>query len=344
VDRHYDIQWINNTARRLLGIHEPAIGEDFLHLTRSVPSTALRSVIDAASGRAASASSQTLLDVQLPGGERRTLRVQCYPEVENGPLGDAAETVVVLLVDATQEVGRERALESQSGELRAQIGQLETRIAQLNDVNGQLLQANEELSTTNAELRATNEELLVANEESQAATEEVETLNEELQATNEELETLNEELQATVEELNTTNDDLQARSVELQDLAVSLEEQRRSAEAERARLQAVLVAVPDAFALVGRHAVPLLTNPAYDRLFGAGSDAVVFEDESGRPLAREDDPRRRAARGDTFSLRCVGQWPDGTRRQLEVRASPIDAEEPEQGTGLLVIRELRDGR
>jgi len=41
VDRRYDIQSINSAARRLLAIHSSAIGEDFVHLAQSVPSTPL---------------------------------------------------------------------------------------------------------------------------------------------------------------------------------------------------------------------------------------------------------------------------------------------------------------
>jgi two-component system CheB/CheR fusion protein len=342
VDRNYDIRMINVAARRLLGVHGAGLNDDLIHRVPSELSGPLRAAVDGAfAGRASAITFRLSSDVVAD--HDCDLAITCQPtqtEASGGPI-DAVRIEIADITGLVRErdgLGRERTV--LQAEVEALRKRVEVAVAEVRDLRS----ANESMAAEVGRLRAENEQLQLAHEEVQAAAEEIETLNEEQQATNEELETLNEELQATVEELNTTNDDLQARSVELQDLAVSLEEQRRSAEAERARLQAVLVAVPDAFALVGRHAVPLLTNPAYDRLFGAGSDAVVFEDESGRPLAREDDPRRRAARGDTFSLRCVGQWPDGTRRQLEVRASPIDAEEPEQGTGLLVIRELRDGR
>ena len=48
VDRHYDIQTINSAAHQLLGIYQPAIGEDLIHLAQSVPTTPLRAAIDAA--------------------------------------------------------------------------------------------------------------------------------------------------------------------------------------------------------------------------------------------------------------------------------------------------------
>ncbi|HEX2738958.1 MAG TPA: CheR family methyltransferase, partial [Rubrobacter sp.] len=42
VDRRYDIQLINNTARRLLDIHSPATGEDLIHLTHGAGYATLR--------------------------------------------------------------------------------------------------------------------------------------------------------------------------------------------------------------------------------------------------------------------------------------------------------------
>ncbi|MFN8473959.1 MAG: CheR family methyltransferase [Anaerolineae bacterium] len=46
LDRRYDIVTINNTARRLLGIHTSAIGEDFIHLVQHVPLTPLRNCVE----------------------------------------------------------------------------------------------------------------------------------------------------------------------------------------------------------------------------------------------------------------------------------------------------------
>src|SRR5579884_1270723 len=45
VDRHYDIITINNSARRLLGIHDLALGEDLIHSLRTVQPTPLRQAI-----------------------------------------------------------------------------------------------------------------------------------------------------------------------------------------------------------------------------------------------------------------------------------------------------------
>ena len=45
IDGSYDIQFVNAAARRLLGIHGPAIGSDFVHLANQLPSEELRSAV-----------------------------------------------------------------------------------------------------------------------------------------------------------------------------------------------------------------------------------------------------------------------------------------------------------
>ena len=204
-------------------------------------------------------------------------------------------------------------------------------IDDLDAARRELLEADRELTATGTELRQQNEELLVAQEEAEAAAEEIETLNEEQQATNEELETLNEELQATVEELNTTNDDLEARQRELHELAASLE-------AERARLAAILADMADAVLVVDQAGGPILTNPAFDRLFGTVDFAP--EDDDGRPLPADALPQRRAARGEAFRMRFSAATSDGCRRRFEVSARPSRSDEPQ---GILVIREVGQG-
>jgi len=48
VDREYDIQSINATARRIFGIHSSAIDRDFIHLVQHFPATVLRRALDRA--------------------------------------------------------------------------------------------------------------------------------------------------------------------------------------------------------------------------------------------------------------------------------------------------------
>ncbi len=213
------------------------------------------------------------------------------------------------------------------------------RVEQLLELTRDLAATNEDLLRINETERMTTEEYLISSEESQASTEEIETLNEELQATNEELETLNEELQSTVEELNTSNADLEARSVELQELATSLGEQRKISEDERTRLQAILSSMRDAVLMVDREGALLLTNEAYQRWFGAAD--VVLEDEQTQPLPFEATPRARAARGETFSMTLTVRAPDGTRCWFEANGQPI-SRDTDAPMGVVVIRDITD--
>jgi two-component system CheB/CheR fusion protein len=336
VDRRYDIQTINTAARQLLGIHGPAIGEDLIHLAEGVSTPPLRQAIDDAF-RTRALVTGGALESALADGNRRTLRLVCYPEHVDQAAGAPFETVVLLVIDGTTDANQVADLEQQLREARSEQVRAVEQAARLTEANQRVVQANQELATSNAELRSVNEELLVANEESQAATEEVETLNEELQATNEELETLNEELQATVEELNTTNDDLQSRSLELQDLAMTLEEQRRTSDAERARLQAVLGSMPDAVVLVDGQATPIVTNEAFDRIFGA---TLQLLDTRGQPLEDGDSPQQRAARGEAFRMRFCMEDVAGERRWYEANGEPIRADQEGQQGGVVVIREI----
>ncbi|TMC61163.1 MAG: PAS domain-containing protein, partial [Chloroflexi bacterium] len=50
VDGSYDIESINPAARRVLGVHGSAIGQDLIHLVRGVPTDQLRRAIDEALG------------------------------------------------------------------------------------------------------------------------------------------------------------------------------------------------------------------------------------------------------------------------------------------------------
>jgi two-component system CheB/CheR fusion protein len=303
VDRRYDIQLINASARRLLEIHGPAIGDDFVHLLQPQIATAVRVQLDAGFRGEATMQEYELPSPSIPEPTVRALRITVeHSQAES----DEAESVLVLVVDMTEGLRSRRGLEGALKETRAEHDRVMEQARALQARNGELTTANEALTTANAELRSTNEELLVANEEVQAATEEVETLNEELQATNEELETLNEELQATVEELNTTNEDLEARSAELQHSADELEQARNRLENETRRLQLVLDSLPDAVVAVGADGSVTLTNEVYRSLM---ADGAPLKDEHGHPLDAAALPISRAARGEEFSMRVIA--PDG---------------------------------
>jgi two-component system CheB/CheR fusion protein len=210
----YDIQFINSAARQLLGIHGTALGQDFVHQARDLPSQALRDGIDKARNGEESRFSIDQAMKATGATSKRSIRLTFLPHFVGQPGPDAPESVVVLVEEANEA----RRLNERAQQVDEELVGIRRQLTAFEETNRELLKANQELTVANAELRSANEELLVGSEEVQAATEEVETLNEELQATNEELETLNEELQATVEELNTTNDDLEARTLELEEM------------------------------------------------------------------------------------------------------------------------------
>jgi two-component system CheB/CheR fusion protein len=366
VDRRYDIQIINAAAQTLMDIHRSAIGEDLLHLAEHIPTRPLRAIIDAVLRGEPAPIEGDVVPVETETSAPRLLHIVGYPqqfEGDNGPISSA----LLVVNDVTAEVQeQQRQAQLQSHPLppptaplphepheleevvlrqQDEIGHLTAQVQRLMTSNRELRDANQGLTAINVELHQANEEYLVNTEEVQAAAEEVETLNEELQATNEELETLNEELQATVEELNTTNDDLEARSREMQELAHAREEQQRVTDAERARLEAILVSMADAVLVVDGHAHSLLTNAAaeqmFGQMFGEGATSVALEDEQGRPISATHALRQRAARGEAFRMTFTLPGQDGTRRWFEANAHPIQSDGQTRG-GVVVIRDITD--
>ncbi|KYF78798.1 hypothetical protein BE17_22195 [Sorangium cellulosum] len=377
VDSRYDILEINFAARRLLGIHGTALGQDLVHLAQAVPNRKLLEAIDAAFRGETSEPLDVAIEL-TPAGEPSFIQITCYgprPEIDPGKV----EAVLIVVEDITEVVQRRKANQEGAGReeqlqvdvaaakaareraeerfaaerdqlrreneaLAAALSRLEAARAQdqetiqrMAEQNRRLLRANEELTEAHEQLRGVNEELMVSTEEAQAAMEEVETLNEEFQATNEELETVNEELQATIEELNTTNADLEARSHEIQELAAPIE-------AERARLSAILSSMADALLVVDGAGRPLLTNDAYDAMFGA--DRLAMNDEKGRPLLRQDTPEQRGARGERFQMEFTVPGPDGATRHFEATGHPIgESGAPARDAaerGVIVIRDITE--
>ncbi|MGK3984130.1 CheR family methyltransferase [Sorangium sp. So ce136] len=377
VDSRYDILEINVAARRLLGIHGTALGQDLVHLAQAVPNRKLLDAIDAAFRGEPPEPLDVSVDATLVG-EPSYIQITCHgprPEVEP----EKAEAVLVVVEDITETmqrrkasqegIGREAHLQAELAEATAARERAEERFAaereqlrreseavttvvsrleisraqdqatmqQMAEHGRRLLRANEELTAAYEQLRGVNEELMVSTEEAQAAMEEVETLNEEFQATNEELETVNEELQATIEELNTTNADLEARSREIQELAAS-------GDAERARLSAILRSMADALLVVDGAGRPLLTNDAYQAMFGA--DQPTVNDEKGRPVPHQDTPEQRAARGERFQMEFTVPGRAGATRHFEATGHPIGGSgapaKEVVARGVIVIRDITE--
>ncbi|WP_437805149.1 CheR family methyltransferase [Sorangium sp. So ce1078] len=377
VDRRYDILEINFAARRLLGIHGTALGQDFVHLAQSVPHHPLLEAIDAAF-RGESPDPLEVTIAPTPPGEPSCVQITCHgPRADIDPSPISA--VLIVVDDITELVrrrnqdrealGREAQLQTEIASERAERERAEQRFAaereqlrrenealaaalalaeaareqeraavqRLAEQNRRLLRANEELATAHEQLRAVNEELMLSTEEAQAAMEEIETLNEEFQATNEELETVNEELQATIEELNTTNADLEARSREIQELSAPIE-------AERARLYAILRSMGDGLLVVDSAGRPLLTNNAYQQMFG--DSRPILHDEKGRPLLYNETPEQRASRGERFQMEFSVPAIGGMSRHFEATGHPVGAPGAPAGEtaerGVIVIRDITE--
>lgn len=298
-------------------------------------------------------------------GERLRLHVSCYcspgtrttgQEIRHTADGDA---VLILIEDVTGIVleqekrqsieERQQALQQHEqseqartlGMVRKENERLKAEISRIEGINRSLLTANQDLSDSVLDLRRSNEELLVGHEEAEANAEEVKTLNEEMQATNEELVTINEELEATVEELHTSNSDLQARSRELQQASETLAAERATSEAARAQLEAILLSLGDAVLVVDRDGATVLTNAAYEKMFGGADVTIAPEDESGHPLPADATPRQRAARRETFTMEFVLTGKDGTRRWFEATGQPIrDAKS--KAAGVIATRDITE--
>jgi two-component system, chemotaxis family, CheB/CheR fusion protein len=327
VDRNYDVLTINTAARQLLGLQTPAIGEDLIHGVVAELREPLRQILDTAL-RGETSSLVHRLPPDPVEGERRDLHISGSPrEVPEGDQEPLA--ALVQITDVSSFTQRQRELEAQQSQLEAVVAELRT-----------LRAANQRMAIEQGRLRGEVEVLQLAQEEALAAAEEIETLHEEQQATNEELETVNEELQATIEELQATVAELHARTGELEEMANRLEGQRQAVETERSRLAAILANMGDAVLVIDAQGEVVLTNTAYDRLFGAGAEFAP-EDESGQPLPAEVWPVRRAAQGEAFTLAFTMPDADGTRRWFESSSQPVHGRDGEHW-GVLVIRDITE--
>jgi len=100
ISRDYDIQMINTAARQQLAIHGTAVGDDFVHVARDIPSSVLRTGIDQAR-----AGEETSTTVDLNGAGRglaRSLRLDFFAHrVEQDQ--NVSDGVVVVITDITEQ-------------------------------------------------------------------------------------------------------------------------------------------------------------------------------------------------------------------------------------------------
>jgi two-component system CheB/CheR fusion protein len=327
VDARYYTLRINSAARRMLGIHGTAFGQDFVHLAEVLPPSAIRVAIDSAlAGKTTSA----VFEVEAADAASETTH---FLEATIRPYRADSRTIEGAIVELTDVTGLEQE--------RRTSARTRERLDKAVASNGRLLRANDELATSVTELRAANEGMLLASEDAQATREELETVNEEFQATNEELETLNEELTASVEELRVANEDLATRTDELSAQAVVLERERLDTQEEQDRLRSILASLGDAVVAVDHEGRIVTANDAYVRFFGDTENEIEPEDVAGLPIPMEDRPQRRAARGERFRMEFAVAQPGGTRRWFEAVAEPLTAGDRTWG-GVLTIRDLSE--
>jgi two-component system CheB/CheR fusion protein len=331
VTRQYDIELINSTARKLLGIHGLAVGQDLLHLLASISTAALQDAIDAAFKGEQLATLEEVATAEMGLGERTYLQIICVPRRE--PPANATTTVMVIVNDITAIVNKYHAVAQARSRADDELLHLRGLMEKLGETNHKLLLENEALASAELAQRNLNEAYVVASAQAEAATQELETYNEELQATNEEMETLNEELKAANEELTLANHDLDARS---SDLAI----QRAASEEARTELSAILAAIPDALAVIDRSGTVVRKNLAYDALLLTVGGHLTPADESGEPLPLNATPHTRAARGESFTMVFTLSLTDGETHRFQAVALPIRANHV--NGGLLMLHDITE--
>ncbi|MBA2446625.1 MAG: PAS domain S-box protein [Chloroflexi bacterium] len=114
-----------------------------------------------------------------------------------------------------------------------------------------------------------------------------------------------------------------------------------ASDGERARLAAILSGLADPVMVVAPDGELTLTNEAYDAMFGGAGADLASLGQDGRPLPLEATPRRRAARGEPFTMQFTVTGPDGKRSWYEAYGRPIPSGDGEQG-GVVVIRDIAE--
>lgn len=175
---------------------QPREGSASLEVNRLLPEvlTPVASALLYKAIRDQASLSSDHIDLVLPSGERRSLRLSAHPVLVEG------EERMTLLCFEAQALAADSQIEpvNVDAETIARISILERELG----ATRESLQATiEELETSNEELQATNEELMASNEELQSS-------NEELQSVNEEMSTVNAEFQEKMLVLNRLNADL----------------------------------------------------------------------------------------------------------------------------------------
>jgi two-component system CheB/CheR fusion protein len=269
VDRRYDIREINSAARRLLGIHTVAIGEDLLHLAQNVSNKDFRSAIDKAFRENTVTQLSEVQVPQMTTGEPAYLRIECYPRPhgqndsgeaggEGGEEDGPVESVLVLIVEVTEMVQSRREVEQGAALLSARAEEL--RVA-----NAALAANNEEMRGTNVALEEAhrkakevaarhaqqievlaeeNRKLIAANQEVAARhAQQIEVLaeaNRDLLTANQEVTRANSELRTTLDEFLVANEESQAAVEEVETLNEEMQATNEELETLNEEMQATV--------------------------------------------------------------------------------------------------------
>lgn len=329
VDRRYDIQEINSAARRLLGIHTVAIGEDLLHLAPNVPNKAFRAAIDKAFREGTVSKLSEVQVPQMTTGEPAYLQIECYPRPDGrnddhndndrdrddtgGKEGKdrVGESVLILVLDVTEMVQSRREVEQGAALLGAQAEEL--RVA-----NAALAANNEEIRRTNVALEEAHRkaeeaaarhaqqiEALVADEQEVVArhAQQIEVLadaNRGLLTANQEVTRANSELRSRLDDFLVTNEESQAAIEEVETLNEEMQATNEELETLNEELQATVEELNTSNADLAARGDELqslassleVQKAQLEAILSGLADAVLVVTPQGKPLLMNEAYKR----------------------------------------------------
>jgi two-component system CheB/CheR fusion protein len=274
VDRRYDIQMINGAAMRLLGLYTEAVGEDLIHLAQTVPSAALRAVIDAAlrggreptdpfepsevlplpvappvapgEPREPRDHLESVVTVETLLGEQRHLELTCYPYPQPArapaaakqevPAGQrqAADVPLVLIVIRDVTEAARRQEQASVAAAGERADSAAAATRRQTEIEAIVQRVQEENTRLKAEIERQSDINRALLEGDQKLAE----VNLALRASNENLQLSAEEAEASAEEVKTLNEELQATNEELVTVNEELEATVEELHASNAELEA----------------------------------------------------------------------------------------------------------
>ena len=327
VDPHYDIVRINTAARRVLGVHGTAFEQDFIHLADVLPSSAVRSAIDAALRGKASHGVYEIESVDVATDATRFIEAHVRPDRGFAGTVDGA---VIELTDITA-IERERR-----GHARTR-----QRLDKAAALNERLLRANDEL--TALDRRAPPVELGDAPLERGRAGRARGGRDPQRGVPGDQRGARDAQRGADRDRRGAPDRQRGPRRPDRGPPSPGRrhEQQKRATEEEHDRLGSILASIGDAVVAVDHDGKTVATNVVYDRLFGGPDAEILLEDVAGLPFLPDDRPQRRAARGERFRIEFAVSDPDGQRHWFEAVAEPLTVKDRTWG-GVVSIRDVSE--